>query len=202
MEQYDSRVDAYIEKSAEFAKPILKHVRNLVHQASPDLKETMKWGCPFFDYNGPVCQMAAFKQHCGFGFWKATLMDDPYKILNQQEETAGSFGRITSLSDLPGDDILIEYIRHALKLNAEGIKAPARPKKNVDKGELLVPEYFVEALNENALAKQQFDKFSVSQKREYTSWFEEAKTEATRTKRIASAIEWISEGKIRNWKYK
>jgi uncharacterized protein YdeI (YjbR/CyaY-like superfamily) len=202
MEQYDSRVDAYIEKSPDFAKPILIHLRNLVHQASPELKETMKWSCPFFDHNGAVCQMVAFKQHCGFGFWKEKLMEDPLKILNQGPETAGSFGRITSLEDLPADEILIQYIQHALTLNVEGVKAPPRPKAQVDKGPMVIPPYFAELLSTNDSLNTQFQKFSPSQKKEYISWFEEAKTEATRAKRVDTAVEWISEGKTRMWKYK
>lgn len=202
MEQYDSRVDAYIAKSADFAKPVLTHLRELVHKAAPELKETMKWSSPFFDHEGPVCQMAAFKQHCAFGFWKAALMDDPNKILNQEAETAGSLGRITSISDLPDDEILIAYIRQALSLNLQGIKSPAREKKAIDPAGLTVPLYFAEALDHQAAAKENFEKFSPSQKKEYISWLEEAKTEATRDKRLQTAIEWIGEGKIRNWKYK
>lgn len=202
MEQYDDRVDAYIAKSADFAKPILIHLRELAHKASSELNETMKWSCPFFDYEGPVCQMAAFKQHCAFGFWKAALMNDPYQILNKEPDTAGSIGRITSLADLPEDKILIEYIQQALSLNLQGVKVPSRIKVQTEKKELITPVYFIEVLNRNPLVKEQFEKFSPSQKKEYISWFEEAKTEPTRIKRLETAIEWISEGKIRNWKYK
>lgn len=201
MEQYDSRVDAYIEKSQEFAKPILTHLRDLVHQASPELKETIKWGCPFFDHHGPVCQIAAFKQHCAFGFWKEKLMEDPHMILNQQRDTAGSIGKITSLKDLPSDEILIQYIQQAITLNLTGNKVPAKPKAKVS-GPVEVPSDFSEMLLKNPVAAEHFEKFSPSQKKEYLSWFEEAKTEATRSKRIATALEWILEGKIRNWKYK
>jgi uncharacterized protein YdeI (YjbR/CyaY-like superfamily) len=204
MEQYDSRVDDYIAKSADFAQPILNHLRDLVHRASSELKETMKWSSPFFEYEGPVCQMAAFKHHCAFGFWKAALMNDPNHILNQQPDTAGSFGRITSLSDLPADDILIKYVKQALALNIQGVKASPRVKAKAEPGnnELVIPSYFLEVLHKNALVKQQFEKFSPSQKKEYISWFNEAKTEVTRNKRMETAIEWIAEGKIRNWKYK
>ena len=201
MEQYDHRVDAYIAKSADFAKPILMHLRDLVHQVSPEFKETIKWSCPFFDYEGVVCQMVAFKQHCAFGFWKAALMDDPYKILNQEADTAGSLGRIKSLADLPEDEILIQYIRQALSLNIQGIKAPSRNKSQADKSELIVPLYFTDVLHQNPLVKEQFEKFSSSQKKEYITWFEEAKSEVTRNKRLKTAMEWIGEGKIRNWKY-
>jgi len=202
MDQYDSRVDDYIAKSADFAKPILTHLRDLVHRASPELKETMKWSSPFFDHEGPVCQLAAFKQHCAFGFWKAALMEDPNQILNQQPDTAGSIGRITSLADLPADEVLIAYIQQALSLNLQGIKAAHRVKATADKTALSIPSYFTEILDKNYLVKQQFEKFSHSQQKEYISWFEDAKTEATRNKRLETATEWIEEGKIRNWKYK
>jgi uncharacterized protein YdeI (YjbR/CyaY-like superfamily) len=201
MEQYDSRVDAYIEKSAEFAKPILTHLRNLVHQASPELKESMKWSSPFFDHEGPVCQIAAFKQHCAFGFWKEKLMDDPHQILNQQPDTAGSIGKITSLADLPADEILIQYVQQAIVLNLSGTKAPGKPKAKLSTA-LEVPADFSDLLRQHPLAAQHFEQFSPSQKKEYLSWFDEAKTEGTRAKRITTALEWISEGKIRNWKYK
>lgn len=202
MEQYDSRVDAYIAKSADFARPILIHLRGLVHIASADLKETMKWSSPFFDHDGPVCQMAAFNKHCAFGFWKATLMDDPYQILNQEPDTAGSLGRITSIADLPEDNILIQYIQQALALNTEGIKVPSRIKTQQQKSELEVPPYLTEALDQSPGVKEQFEKFSPSQKKEYITWLEEAKTEGTRIKRLNTAIEWIGEGKPRHWKYK
>jgi uncharacterized protein YdeI (YjbR/CyaY-like superfamily) len=202
MEQYDHRIDAYIAKSAAFAQPILKHLRELAHQASPALKETMKWSSPFFDHEGPVCQMAAFKQHCAFGFWKASLMDDPYLILNQEADTAGSIGRITSLADLPADDILIQYIQQAVTLNMQGIKAPAKAKPQTAQSILTIPAFFIEVLDSNLVVKENFEKFSPSQKKEYITWLAEAKTEATRIKRLETAIEWISEGKIRHWKYK
>src|SRR5690348_10178726 len=128
MEKYDKRIDAYVAKSAGFAQPILKHIRNLVHRAFPEINETVKWGMPHFDYKGPVCHMAAFKQHCAFGFWKGSLLDDPAKILSKKNEDAmGQLGRITSLSDLPDDEVLAEYIRNAVKLNEEGIKVAKKP---------------------------------------------------------------------------
>ena len=107
-----------------------------------------------------------------------------------------------SLADLPDDQVLIQYIRHALSLNVEGIKAAKRPKSPVVQTAATIPAYFTEILEQHPLVNEHFEKFSPSQKKEYLSWFEEAKTEATRTKRLDTAIEWISEGKIRNWKYK
>src|SRR5918997_1578291 len=124
----DKRVDAYIAKSADFAKPILTHLRELVHRACPEVEEKMKWSFPHFDYKGMMCSMAAFKGHCTFGFWKASLMRDPQGILTQGDSAMGQFGQIKSLEDLPADDVLKAYIREAARLNDEGVKAPARAR--------------------------------------------------------------------------
>ncbi len=197
----DKRVDLYINKSADYAKPILNHIRELVHKACPDVLETIKWGFPSFDYIGPMCSMASFKQHCAFGFWKTSIMKDPNKIFRRGENTAmGSFGPIKSISDIPKDKILIEYIKQAAKLNQEGIKLPARTKP-VQQKELIVPDYFTKALNRNKKALKTFENFSPSRKKEYVEWVTEAKTEETKNKRLETAVEWMSEGKSRNWKY-
>jgi uncharacterized protein YdeI (YjbR/CyaY-like superfamily) len=199
----DKRIDDYIGKSAEFAKPILQHLRQLVHQANPDVKETIKWGFASFDYKGPLCSMAAFKKHCVFGFWKAKLLHDPEGHLSERAnhggEAMGNLGRITSLSDLPPDEVLINFIKEASRLNEEGVKLPATPKK--EKGELIIPEFFTESLKKNAVALANFEKFSSSNKREYVDWLNEAKTDETRDRRLETALEWIAEGKVRNWKY-
>jgi len=203
MEKYDSRVDAYIAKSAPFAQPILEHLRRVVHEASPLLSETIKWGFPFFDYKGPVCQMAAFKQHMAFGFWKAKQLNDPGKLLQQDEPAAGSFGRITSLADLPADDILTDFIRQAIHLNDAGKDSPekkAAPPKT-PKAAIEMPADFADLLGNNPKAKEVYDKFSPSNKREYLEWIVDAKSDATRQKRMETALEWIAEGKSRNWKY-
>ena len=200
METFDKRVDAYIEKSADFAKPILNHLRKLIHKASPEISETIKWSFPHFDYKGTVCHFASFKQHCAFGFWKSSLLPDPKNILESNRDSAMSqFGRITSLADLPPDEILIQYIRNAVVLNETGVKLP--PKKKTVAAEAEVPAYFTEALSKNALAESSFGAFSNSHKKEYLEWLAEAKTEATRQKRMKTALEWLSEGKSRNWKY-
>ncbi|PKL84365.1 MAG: hypothetical protein CVV24_00040 [Ignavibacteriae bacterium HGW-Ignavibacteriae-3] len=201
MGKKDPRVDTYIEKSQDFAKPILKHFRGLVHKACPDVEETIKWGFAWFDYKGTYCSMASFKQHCAIGFWKAALMKDPKLMANAKSESAmGHLGRITSLKDLPPDRVLISYLKEAAKLNDDGVKLPAKPKAKVKK-ELLVPEYFAKLLRKNTKAFQTFSGFSYSQKKKYVDWIAEAKTEATREKRISTSLEWLAEGKIRNWKY-
>lgn len=203
MPKTDKRVDTYIEKSAAFAKPILKHLRKLVHDACPEAEETIKWGFASFDYKGPFASMAAFKEHCVFGFWKYKLLKDPKGYLdersNQGGEAMGNLGRITSLKDLPSDKIIIDFIKQAKKLNEEGVKLPPREKKKHP--ELVVPDYFTKALKKNKMANSHFEKFSPSQKRDYVGWLTEAKSEETRNKRMETAIEWISEGKGRNWKY-
>ena len=198
---YDSRVDAYIEKAAPFAQPILKHLRQLVHSVSPLLTETMKWGFPFFDCNGPVCQMAAFKEHMGFGFWKQRQLNDPGKLIKEEDGTAGSFGKITSLKDLPPDEILVDFIKQAMLLNEPGNKKPAVKKETSPKAAIEMPADFAHLLAGNPKAQAAYEKFSPSHKREYLEWIVDAKSDATRVKRMETAIEWISEGKSRNWKY-
>ena len=201
MAKKDPRVDAYIAKSAGFAKPILNHLRKLVHVGCPDVDETMKWSFPHFDYDGMMCSMAAFKQHCTFGFWKASLMSDPKKILGRMGDTAmGHFGRITSLKDLPSDKILISYIKEAARLNRDGVKLPAKPRIK-EKKELNIPGEFMSALKKDKKAMSTFEAFSYSNKKDYVEWIAEAKSEETRTKRLKTAIAWMAEGKVRNWKY-
>ncbi|MGE5109122.1 MAG: YdeI/OmpD-associated family protein [Sphingobacteriales bacterium] len=197
----DKRIDAYIAKSADFAKPILNHLRKLVHTSCPDVEETMKWSFPHFDYKGEMmCSMAAFKQHCVFGFWKASLMKDPSLLENAKAETAmGHMGRITLIKDLPSDKKMMAYIKEAMKLNEEGKKV-VKAKPSVKK-DVVVPDYFTAAVKKNKKASATFEAFSPSSKREYVEWVDEAKTDETRNKRLNQSIEWMAEGKKRNWKY-
>src|SRR5262245_16429143 len=197
----DPRVDGYIAKSADFAKPILKHLRKLVHAACPAVEETLKWSMPAFMHKGILCGMAAFKQHCTFGFWKNKLLfaNDP-AARKRADEAMGQFGRITSLSDLPKDQALIGYIKEAVRLNDEGLKAPPKRRSKVKK-ELVVPGYFLAALKKNKKALTTFESFSYSHKKEYVEWIAEAKGEDTRKRRMETALEWLAEGKSRNWKY-
>ena len=196
----DPRVDAYIAKSAEFAQPILVHLRDLVHAACPDVEESMKWSHPHFSYQGMLCAMAAFKQHCTFGFWKFDLIvaADP-----AAEKAMGQFGRITKLADLPSKKVLTGYIKQAMKLNEEGVKAHWLEKRAKQKPPAKVPEDLATALAlpKHKKARAVFDTFPPGQRREYIEWITEAKREETRKKRLAQTIEWLAEGKRRNWKY-
>jgi uncharacterized protein YdeI (YjbR/CyaY-like superfamily) len=199
MGKRDKRVDNYIMKSADFAVPILNHLRELVHAACPKVEETMKWSFPHFDYQGIMCSMAAFKYHCSFGFWRASLMKDKSLMENAKSESAmGHLGKITSLADLPSDKKMIGYIKEAMKLNETGAKVV---KVKTVKKEIPMPDYFAKALSKNKTAQKVFDSFSASAQREYLEWITEAKGEATREKRMATTLEWLEEGKSRNWKY-
>jgi uncharacterized protein YdeI (YjbR/CyaY-like superfamily) len=193
MGKRDPRVDAYIAKAADFAKPILKHVRDLVHAAVPEVQETIKWGAPHFDYKGVLCGMAAFKQHCNVILWKAPLI-----IGEKGNAPGGPLRDLTKVTDLPSDKVLTGWFKQAAKLNEQGVKAPkqARPKKPVS-----VPPELKKALATNKKASAAFEKFPPSHKREYSQWISEAKGEDTRQRRVKTAIEWIAEGKGRNWKY-
>ena len=198
MPTLDPRIDAYIEKSAEFARPILTHLRKLVHKACPDVVETMKWSMPSFEYKGILCNFAAFKQHATFGFWKQKLMEtDAFPA----EKTAmGSFGRIASKKDLPADKVIVGLVHQAMELNEKGIKVQKKPAAAAKK-ELVIPDILVTALKKNKAARETFESFPYSCKKEYVQWITEAKTEPTREKRLATTLEWLAEGKKRNWKY-
>lgn len=190
-------VDAYIEKSAPFAQAILEKLRDLFHKACPEMQEVMKWSFPHFEYKGIVGSMAAFKQHCSFGFWKGKLMKDPNKLFAGDSSMSGM--KVSSVKDLPSDKVLLAYIKEAVALNEDGIKAPKAKKP--PKKALVVPDYFMAALTKNKEALAVFQAFSPSHQREYVEWVTEAKQDATRDKRLAQAIEWMAEGKARNWKY-
>jgi uncharacterized protein YdeI (YjbR/CyaY-like superfamily) len=188
----DPRVDAYIEKAPDFAKPILREIRARVHEACPDCEETMKWSTPAFDYKGPMCGMAAFKAHCMLGFWKAPLVvggDDPYNRYRQ----------VKSVADLPAKKEMAALIRTAMALNDGGVVVERAPRTK--KAAARLPTDLAGALQKNKKARTAFDAFSPSHKREYVAWITEAKRDETRLKRVQTAVQWIADGKARNWKY-
>ena len=195
----DQRIDAYIAKSAEFAQPILRELREIVHAGCPEVEEAMKWSFPHFMYKGMLCSMAAFKEHCAFGFWKGSLVMDPKE--NKSVDGMGQFGRLTSRKDLPPKRVLLGYIKKAVQLNDEGVKVPVRPKPKTDKKDLKVPGYFLTGLKKNKKAHTVFEGFPYSKKKDYVDWVTEAKTDETRERRLATSVEWLAEGKSRNWKY-
>jgi len=201
MPKQDRRVDAYIAKSAEFAKPILQHLRQLVQTGCPEVGETIKWRFPTFMYRGMLCSMAAFKQHCTFGFWKYALVLDPdLAPSGEAKQAMGQLGRITSLTDLPTDEVLIEYIRVAVRLNEDGVKKPSQSRQG-DRRPVAAPPDLEAALRRNKQASKTFSKFSPGHKREYVEWITEAKRAETRKRRLETAVAWLAEGKARNWKY-
>lgn len=198
MPTIDPRVDNYIDnKAAEFAKPILRHLRKLVHEACPDVVETWKWSFPHFDYKGIMCSMASFKQHCAFGFWKQSLMESD--AIPAEKTAMGTFGRITSVDDLPDDKTMIGLIKQAAKLNDDGVKIERKPPTT--NKELVVPEILTTALEQNPKASEHFNAFPYSKKKDYVEWITEAKSDATRDKRLATTIAQLEEGKARHWKY-
>ena len=191
-------VDAYIAKSPDFAKPILTKIRECFHQGCPELEEKIKWSVPSFEYKGMMGGMAAFKHYVTFGFWKQSLMKDPQKIFEKDRPMAS--GRLTSVKDLPPDKVLIAYVKEAAALNDNGVKVPMAPRAKVA-AKLPMPADLGKALKANAKAKASFAAFSPSQQNEYVEWINDAKQEATRTQRLETALDWIAQGKPRNWKY-
>jgi uncharacterized protein YdeI (YjbR/CyaY-like superfamily) len=198
MGKRDPRIDAYIAKSADFAKPILAHLRGVVHEACPDVEETIKWSFPHFQYRGMLCAMAAFKAHCTFGFWKGRRV--VAAVGGGAEKAMGQFGRITRLTDLPSKKVIAGYVKAAMKLNEEGVKARVSPRPKAARP-VRIPADLAAALTKNAKARATFAGFTPSHRREYVEWITGAKREETRARRLATAIAWMAEGKSQNWRY-
>ena len=197
MGKRDVRVDAYISKAADFAKPILNQLREAVHASCPDVEEDMKWSFPHFMYKGMLCSMASFKEHAAFGFWKGSLIFGDHA---KSGEAMGQLGRLTKPSDLPVKKVLAGYIKSAMALNDDGVKVARVPKRAAPRA-VRVPEDLAAALKKNKKAHATFEGFSPSHKREYIEWITGAKTAGTRARRLETAVEWMGEGKSRNWKY-
>ena len=196
MKNASPQVDAYIVKAAPFAQPIIRKVRALFHKACPVIEEKIKWGAPSFEHKGMVGGVAAFKNHASFGFWRQDALPDPLNLFRGSGFVAS--GKITDVSQLPPDKVLLTYIRNAVRLNEEG---PPPRKKGKPKPPPKAPPDFLAALRKNRKALATFDSFPPSQKREYIDWITEAKRPETRITRLATSIQWLSEGKRRNWKY-
>ncbi|MFQ6312339.1 YdeI/OmpD-associated family protein [Lysobacter capsici] len=219
MSQTDPRIDAYIAQAAPFAQPILEHLRAVVHAACPQVEETIKWGMPSFVYGGKIlCGMGAFKQHATFGFWQGASVVGASP--ERSREAMGQFGRLTKVGDLPGKRELSKLLKQAMVLiDARGKKTAGKPAANktpagrtatsdvpasktrAPKPPVVIPDDLAAALKKNAKARATYAAFPVSQQREYVEWIESAKREQTRSSRVAQAVEWMAEGKIRNWKY-
>ncbi len=194
-------VDAKIAEAAAFARPVLEHLRELVHRAGT-VEEAVKWGRPFFLYKGSIlCFMAAFSKHCSFGFWSPAIRKQLRAAGIAVEESSGILGKIMSLTDLPKDAVLLRYLREAMREIDGNGKAAARSLKRAARPELPAPAELAAALKKNKAASAAFKGLPPSHRREYCEWVGEAKREETRVKRAATAVEWIAEGKSRNWKY-
>ena|SRR5688500_10493867 len=193
----DPRVDDYIAKSAPFARPILRKIRAAVHAGCPEVEETMKWSFPHFMHHGILCSMASFKGHCSFGFWKEQLMTGER---GPDGDVAPKFGRVTSVKDLPSRAKFVRLVREAVRLNEDGVKPPARQAPDRSRS-VRAPADLLAALKNNAQARAAYDEMSPSHKREYIEWITEAKRDETRKRRVATAVEWMAEGGIRDWRY-
>ena len=198
MGKRDPRIDAYIAAAAPFAQPILQRIREVVHEACPEVEETMKWSAPSFVYAGGILAgMAAFKQHASFGYWKHALVMGE----SAQRDGMGSYGKMATLKDVPPKSRLVADIRRAMQLNEAGVKMPGPRKATAPKPPPETPPDLLAALAKNRKARTTFEAFAPSHRREYVEWITEAKREETRQKRLAQAVEWLAEGKRRNWKY-
>ena len=193
----DSRVDDYIAKAAPFARPILRRIREVVHAGCPEVEETMKWSFPHFMHHGILCSMASFKSHCAFGFGKEELMTG---TTGAGGAVTHQFGRVTSVKDLPPKAAFVRLVKEAVRLNEDGVKPP--PRSTPDRSRSVrAPADLLAALRNNPEARTAYEEMSPSHKREYIEWITEAKRDETRKRRVAQAVEWIAEGRIRDWRY-
>lgn len=192
----EPRIDAYIASAPPFARPILEHVRKRVHAVLPEVEETVKWSMPAYTVGGKIVLIvAAFKSHAALNFWRGQeLRSDAANA-----EALGQFGKIRSIAELPSDAELDRLILEAAEL-AKSAPAPRKTKHSPKPAPDLHPE-FAAALAKDAKAKANLDAFPPSAQRDYFEWISEAKQDSTRQKRIATAIEWLAEGKRRHWKY-
>ena len=200
MGERSAEVEAYVAGAPEFARPILERIRDAFHAGCPDLVERMKWGIPAFEYKGMLGGMAFFKKHVAFGFWKGRVMADPAHLFDGGPRASTMNVKVASLADLPPKKVLVAYVREAKRLNDEGVKDPvrARPRGSI---EVKVPDDLASALARNSRARKTFEAFTAGQRRDYVEWLEEARRPETRAKRLETTIEWLGEGKTRNWKY-
>lgn len=194
MARRDPRVTAYIGRAAPFARPILRHLRAVVHEACPGVEEDLKWGMPAFLHHGLVCGMAAFKGHATFGLWRSK------EVLGARgdKEAMGSYGRITAVADLPSRRTLLAQVRKAAALNEAGPRRRPVPRR---KPVLATPPDLRAGLGRNARARAAWGRFPPSHRREYIEWITEAKRPDTRARRLAKTLAWVAQGKGRNWKY-
>ena len=197
MGSHDPRIDAYIAKSPDFARPILEHLRAVVHAACPEVEESIKWNCPHFLYRGKLlCAMAAFKQHCSFHFWHGKDV-----VGETDQEGMGQFGKLTSVRTLPRKQELVAYVRKAMALREAGTTRPRAAPARKPPPELPDELAALLKMKKHAAARQTYQAFSPSAQREYVEWITSARTDATRQKRLTTTLEWLAEGKQRNWKY-
>jgi hypothetical protein len=201
MPKPDPRVDAYIAKAQPFARPILEHVRRAVHAGCPQAVETLKWGMPYFEHQGLLCHMAAFKAHAAFGFWLGAKVTGESETSGSGREAMGQYGRLASVKDLPPLKRLAALVKKAAALNAQGVKSPTRAKDAPPKKEPPAPADLLTGLRKRKGAAAGFKALTASQRREYIEWVLGAKRAETRAKRIAATAEGAAEGKPMNWKY-
>ncbi len=192
----DKRIDAYIAKSQDFAKPILEELRLRVHRHVPDIEEDIKWGFPAFMYKGKIFfGMSAFKAHCGAGFWHPLMRSQ-----DKSPEGIGEFGKITTLAQLPSRAQFTKLAKKAKKLADDGVEGPKRPKPDPNR-KVVVPKELASLLAKNAKARATFEGFPYSKKNEYVTWINGAKREETRLKRLDTTVGQLADGKSLMWKY-
>ena len=142
-----------------------------------------------------ICWLAYFKNHVGINFFKGSLIEDLHGLYDEACMDKGNRQIKFRRQDDVDEVKLKHYLYEAIKLNKEGTNVQAK-KISTD-----IPENLAQALAKNINAKNFFDSLAQGYKRDYIVWITTAKQEKTRLKRLNTTIEWLSEGKKKNWKY-
>jgi uncharacterized protein YdeI (YjbR/CyaY-like superfamily) len=197
MAKKNPAVDAYIKKAPPFAKPILKQLRKIIHKGCPKVTEDIKWGAPFYLYQDRVlCATMGFKAHCALVFWKSGLIKK--KMGKKAEVELKRLRRISALAELLSERELLAYVKLAMHFNEPGTKLPPRKERPTP---VKAPRDLTVALRANPKALATFNAFTPTRKKDYIYWITGAKTKETRERRLETAVDWMAEGKSRNWKY-
>ncbi|MEO9802317.1 MAG: YdeI/OmpD-associated family protein [Reichenbachiella sp.] len=191
------KIDAYLTTVSSEHRPVLELIRKTVNAVDDRIQEDWKWRAPCFSLEGLVCWFVAFKSHVGLNFFKGALIEDIHNafVESEDEDKGNRMIHFKSIDEVKVK-VIQDYVKQAVLLNEQGIKIDFPKRKTLE-----TPDYLIEALNKNKKAKDVFESFTDAQRKDYIEWLVEAKREETRNKRMTQAIEWIAEGKTRNWKY-
>lgn len=194
--QASEKISQYIESADVKKKEILQRLRDFLNRDDFGLTEDWKWHAPNFNSNGMVCWLAFFKSHVGLNFFKGSLIEDLHGLYDNASMDKGNrIIKYKTINEI-NENLLEYYIYEAIKHNKEGAKITSK------KVEIEVPKDLAKALEKDIMAKDFFTNLAPGYKRDYIDWIISAKQEKTRLKRLETTLEWLGQGKKKNWRYK